>query len=606
MKFAPLSNITEIFPGRYALTWRIALLCALMAVFAMVYEIPESAISCYLIIYLMKIDANENIVMAIAIIILLSLTVFFIFIIINLTINSPFLRFITIFCCSYLLVFLGAMFNVTRIGNLLALVVAFLLTLISDVPTGEIATRGLLYALLMAASPMFLMILFNGVIGKKSQTILIEKYLYRLSIVQDIIKEPANNKYKFDLLLKDSTLDCESHLKIIKIFHLQSKEKLRWLEHINKQTHRLLALATIIPRDTSIETRTILSDYCQKLRVMINTNQMDINVAELDDNLVVHELCNTLNEFSIIPEESVKKRLPKKKDINHYSKLRYHAFAFKVTISAIICYCIYTITDWQGIHTAMITCYVVALGTTAETIHKLLLRIMGCLLGALMGVLTIIYIVPDLQTIAALFILIFIGMLLPSWITVGSELFSYAGVQIGLAFLLTVLNGFSPSTDLVVAQDRILGILLGNVVCFVIFTYLWPVSLSASIYNKLTDVLRLSSTNTVKRQQTDLVNFIKLINKINNIDYDIKLVIFDINLMKLSTDEVKVIYILIRKLSKVNTLLLLPIAAVKKERYQNELLQFIKNNVIDSENIANIYKLNKLLHRNIISLSKDI
>lgn len=601
-------NYFSPFPGRYALTWRIALLCALMAVFAMIYEIPESAISCYLIIYLMKVDANENIALAIIISILLSLTVFFIFIITNLTINSIVLRFITIFCCSYFLVFLGAMFNVTHIGNLLALVVAFLLTLLSDAPTGELVTRGLLYALLMAVSPMFLMVIFNCILGKRSQNILLEKLRYRLSIVQEVIREPLKDKAKFDLLLKDSVLDCESHLKLIKLLHLQSKDRVRWLENLNIQTHKLLALATMIPKDTTEATRSALIEYCQQFLTMPMVNNQDYHFVLLNDNLVVCELSNIFNAMIHTPAESSKKKrssTPKVKE-HHYTTLAYHSFAFKVTIAAIACYCIYTITDWQGIHTAMITCYVVALGTTAETIHKLLLRIMGCLIGALMGVLTIIYIIPDLQTIAGLFVLIFIGMLLPSWITVGSELFSYAGVQIGLAFLLTVLNGFSPSTDLVVAQDRILGILLGNVVCFVVFTYLWPVSLSKSIYTKVTNVLQLSNDVIINNKNAELSDFVKLINRINDIDFDLKLVVFDIKLMKLSTNEVRIIYILIRKLSQLNILLLLPIDEVKKENCKQELIAFVNNHIIDDSHIDNIYKLNKLLNKNIIAISRDI
>lgn len=611
MKPVPFYNILKSniipFPGRAALTWRIALLCAVMAVFAMVYEIPESAISCYLIIYLMKIDASENVILAIVISILLTLTVLFIFIVTNLTINSPFLRIFAIFCCSYFFVFWGARFGVSHIGNLVALVIAFLLTLLSVAPTGEIATRGILYALLMATSPMFLMIIFNLTIGKKSRAILIEKLSYRITVIQQIIKEPAKNREKFDLLLKDSLLDCETHLKLIKILHLQSKKDWHWLDNLNTQTHKLLALSTVIPKETSSITRSHLIDYCQQLLATISKQNININITLLQDSLVVEELCNTFNRIVNVPAYNAPKKSKKKPSAKIKEKLHtlpFHYFAFKVTISALICYFLYTVLDWSGIHTAMITCYVVALGTTAETIHKLLLRILGCLIGALMGVLAIIYIVPHLETSAGLFVLIFIGMLLPAWVAVGSDLFSYGGVQIGLAFLLTVLNGFSPSTDLVVAQDRILGILLGNVICFVVFTYLWPVSLAENIYIKITKILKLSGNENTS--STDLSDFVKLTSDINDIDYDLKLVIFDTHLMKLSDNEVKILYILIRKLSLLNVLLLLPIDENKKMAYRQELLFFLKDNLINGNNINNINKLNRLLHKNIMTIAKDI
>ena len=49
------------FPGRLAMTWRVALLCAIVAGVAMVYKIPESAIGCYLIIFLMKPNGAQNV-----------------------------------------------------------------------------------------------------------------------------------------------------------------------------------------------------------------------------------------------------------------------------------------------------------------------------------------------------------------------------------------------------------------------------------------------------------------------------------------------------------------------------------------------------------------
>lgn len=164
-------------------------------------------------------------------------------------------------------------------------------------------------------------------------------------------------------------------------------------------------------------------------------------------------------------------------------------FALKTTAAALICYLVYTALDWQDIHTAMITCYVAALGTTGETVHKLVLRIIGCLIGALMGVLAIIFIIPYMNEIGQLMALVFGGVILAAWVSCGNERIAYAGVQVGLAFLLTVLQGFGPSTDMGVALDRVIGILLGNLVVYLIFTRLWPVAIADAVRARINKAL---------------------------------------------------------------------------------------------------------------------
>src|SRR5690606_28937672 len=83
-------------------------------------------------------------------------------------------------------------------------------------------------------------------------------------------------------------------------------------------------------------------------------------------------------------------------------------------------------------------------------------------------------IVPTLNDVGGLMILVFFGTLLAAWVAAGPERIAYAGVQIALAFLLTVLQGFGPDPSVSVALDRIYGVLLGNVVVFVVFTTFWP------------------------------------------------------------------------------------------------------------------------------------
>jgi multidrug resistance protein MdtO len=54
-------------------------------------------------------------------------------------------------------------------------------------------------------------------------------------------------------------------------------------------------------------------------------------------------------------------------------------------------------------------------------------------------------------------------------------------MQIALAFLLTVLQGFGPSISLDTAQGRIFGILLGNLVVYLIFTRVWPAPVEGEV-----------------------------------------------------------------------------------------------------------------------------
>ena len=49
------------FPRRAAMTWRIALLCAIVVAFCMMHRIPEAAISCHLVTYLAKPAAIVNV-----------------------------------------------------------------------------------------------------------------------------------------------------------------------------------------------------------------------------------------------------------------------------------------------------------------------------------------------------------------------------------------------------------------------------------------------------------------------------------------------------------------------------------------------------------------
>ena len=164
-----------------------------------------------------------------------------------------------------------------------------------------------------------------------------------------------------------------------------------------------------------------------------------------------------------------------------FSNPEHVRFALKLTMAVMTCYFIKSLAAWPAIGTCVPTCFVVALGTVGESLHKATLRIVGALIGGALGLGAILLLMPRMTNLGDLFLLLAPVTLLAAWIACGTERIAYAGMQIGLAFYLAVLHGTGPTIDLDPARDRIIGVLLGNVVIFAIFTTIWPISVASVV-----------------------------------------------------------------------------------------------------------------------------
>jgi multidrug resistance protein MdtO len=149
-------------------------------------------------------------------------------------------------------------------------------------------------------------------------------------------------------------------------------------------------------------------------------------------------------------------------------------FALKVTLAAMSCYILYMAIDWSGIHTALITCTFIALESTGATLHKGVLRTAGCVIGGALALLTIVFLMPHMETIASLVVVVACASAIAGWVATGSEMISYAGLQIAFAFFYSVFQGYAPDTDLDNVRNRVVGILFGLIVTGLVFRYIWP------------------------------------------------------------------------------------------------------------------------------------
>jgi multidrug resistance protein MdtO len=169
----------------------------------------------------------------------------------------------------------------------------------------------------------------------------------------------------------------------------------------------------------------------------------------------------------------------------------YLRFALKVTLAALICYVFYHGTQWDGIHTSLLTCVIVAYPSTGASFQKMMLRCGGALIGALLALLTTIVIIPRLDGIFGFLLMLAPIFFAGAWVATGSERSSYIGTQFVFTFAMATLeNGFRPSADLGEIRDRAIGILIGIVVSAVVYTFIWPESEVNTIRQKLADALR--------------------------------------------------------------------------------------------------------------------
>jgi multidrug resistance protein MdtO len=208
----------------------------------------------------------------------------------------------------------------------------------------------------------------------------------------------------------------------------------------------------------------------------------------------------TLIPQAFVESRSIKEYLPSSDDRRQRKLLAMGAFndpehlqfALKGCLAASICYVIYNAVAWPGISTAVTTCMLTALSTIGSSRQKQVLRISGAIVGGfLIGMGSQIFILPHIDSIAGFVVLFIAVTAFSSWFMTSSPRLSYFGIQVALAFYLINLSEFKMQISLEVARDRVVGILLGLFVMWLVFDQLWGSSAAVQMKETFISNLRL-------------------------------------------------------------------------------------------------------------------
>jgi multidrug resistance protein MdtO len=167
-------------------------------------------------------------------------------------------------------------------------------------------------------------------------------------------------------------------------------------------------------------------------------------------------------------------------------------FGLRGCLAASLCYIIYNALFWPEISTSVTTCLLTALSTIGASRQKLVLRLGGALLGGfVIGMGAQVFILPNIDSIAAFTVLFIVVAAFASWIMTSSSRLSYLGVQVAIAFFLINLQEFTIQTSLAVARDRVVGVLLGLLMMWLAFDHLWSARAGVEMRRVFVSGLRL-------------------------------------------------------------------------------------------------------------------
>ena len=494
-------------PGRLEFAARLALISALTVLVTEIYQTPEPALTAYVVFFLNRGDRATSVITSIGITVAVSVLIVFVFGVANLVADDAMWRVICIALVSFCLLFLASASKLRPVAGTFALIVGYALDVLGAIKLGEDGTRGLLYAWLFVGIPAGVSIIVNLLLAPAPRRLAEQGIALRLRLCAAMLRAPDDDlRRRFRECLREGAAPMLGHIKLAGVEYsagVQDRAALRQAAYSSVALLSAINLLDSHPDDAlPAALREQIASTCEQMADVLTAGgyPLEVSMAALGADSSLSPLA--ARAFAGIEAAILSFAEPPHDEAapppeaggflqqDAFTNPDHVRYALKTTAAAVFCYVLYSLLDWPGIHTCFLTCYIVSLGTTAESIEKLSLRLAGCVTGAAAGIAAIVYLVPSLTSIGGLMAVVFVGALAAAYVAAGSARIGYAGFQMAFAFFLCVVQGAGPAFDLSVARDRVIGILLGNVVVYVLFTHLWPVTVSRRIDPTMATLLK--------------------------------------------------------------------------------------------------------------------
>ena len=503
-------------PGRANYTLRLTLSCAVLIVLFMTLHIPFLAVALIVVFYVSQPNVLMIKLVSVVFVVTVSVALGGVLLIIKWTYDYPLIRLVAsvilFFCAIYLMRVLG------KLGLaffVVALAVIYAQTFPSMTSQSEILVRLLLWLWVAINTAILVTLLVNACFQQA-----FPGYQFKARLVVMLRQTARRLSQPDDGTPPPTVTEIAGQFNQLRSLYQQAARATPEIAASPQAWQSLMAAALscshltalLLPGDDHPDARRRIASQLNALADNLPAAaevQPLIVPRDGANSAILQEIAEVLarlarGETIPLPQGEVEKApllLP-----DAWSNPAYLHFALKTLLATLLCYVFYTAADWQGIHTIMLSCVIVAQPGLGATMQKTWLRIGGALLATLIALLLIVFVQPWTDSLSGLLAMTLPVFALSAWIAAGSERIAYAGIQIGFTFALAFLSWFGPLSNLTELRDRVIGILLGVLVSSIVHLYLWPDSEVPQLKARLAQLYRqLAQTLAARDDEVQLV-----------------------------------------------------------------------------------------------------
>ncbi|MEA1619954.1 FUSC family protein [Erythrobacter sp. T5W1-R] len=489
------------FPGRAGQALRLSVIAACATWLALYWGLPEAALAAYVPFFMWKPDRMLSTVLAVALMVIATLLIGTVILLAMIVLDDPMWRVATIASASFAICWLGSASKLKPVAPIMAMVIAFALDVMGANPLPVFTTKALLWAWWLVGAPALVTIVINLLVAPAPRRLLSRLIAERLYAAADALTGAEGGSAQLASVMRENPKEAALLLALAKAEHTSRRADIAAFASALQQSTAICLLAKALadaserlPADRALLIAAHLRAMGDILARDLYPTGTALALPETarNDQIAAIEaaLLAAIADFTTAePPPANTSQGGGFMEPDALTNPAHVHYALKTTGAAMACFLLYHALDWPGIHTAFLTCFIVALPTAAEAVEKLSLRLVGAMIGAAVGATAMLLLVPVLENGVQLAGLVLIATLPAAWLAVGSERISYVGFQWAFAFYLTVIQGSGPGFDITIARDRVIGVLLGNVATYFMFTRVWPVSIAPRVDGALREGL---------------------------------------------------------------------------------------------------------------------